>query len=349
MGRGRWVQALSVPPSLQEGWGTQIHSFFSWSTASTHVFPNLNPVKGSGTSKSVTGIFKVQLALAMILSMLIRDRLTLFLVSVLWLGLMVRPAILLAQEPVVRCDPPAGSLSRLNKAQKATFLKSQDTLLAGRYTEALKQLRDLLEELPVESPAHLAVAERAAEAALYAGETEYAITLLKPVEKHDGSDCAARTLLARAYAENGKSAERDAELTALTTLHAQSPRVPAGQLDMFLLEEHKLDSGGAVTIWYVLRPFGAMQTHLFAEVSGRSGSELVRIELNSDDGLQVYFKEQHPELAAKGERQYSLDALALNHGKPEHATIQYYDGIPAYDTVRQKIFEIAERAAKTEK
>src|SRR5271157_5113759 len=123
---------------------------------------------------------------------------------------------LTAQEPTIRCDPPAGSLSSLNRAQKKAFMESQNAFIANRYADALGQLRSLLAQLPQDTPAQSAMAERTAEAAIYAGEQTYAISLLKPIEQHDGSDCPARTLLARAYAEQGQSAERDAEIGALT-------------------------------------------------------------------------------------------------------------------------------------
>src|ERR1700749_846839 len=105
---------------------------------------------------------------------------------------------------------------------------------------------------------------------------------------------AARTLLARAYAENGQSAERDAEIDALTALHKQAPKSPAGKLDMFLLERHSLKDKRSLAIIYVLRPFGPHNTHLAADLYDGSGGEVLQIELDSDDGDQVYFKETHP-------------------------------------------------------
>jgi hypothetical protein len=190
------------------------------------------------------------------------------------------------------------------------------------------------------------MAERAAEAALEAGDRAYAISLLKPIEEHDGSDCPARTLLARAYAENGQPTERDAEISALTALHKQAPQSPAGKLDMFLLERHSLKGGGSVGIGYALRPWGPHNTHLRAEILNASGDPILLIELDSDDGDQVYFREIHPELAAKGDRCYSLDAFAadrtLPDGQIDHALIQFFEGAPSYDTVRERILAIAE-------
>jgi hypothetical protein len=256
-------------------------------------------------------------------------------------------ASLTAQELTTRCDPPSGSLARLSRTQRKAFIESQDMFIAGRYADALAELRALLAQLPPNTPAQSAMAERTAEAALEAGDRAYAISLLKPMEERDGSDCLARMLLARAYAEKGQSAERDAEISALTALHKQAPKSPAGKLDMFLLERHTLKSGGSVGIGYALRPWGPHNTHLRAEIFDASSKAILLIELDSDDGDQVYFKETHPELAAKGDRCYSLDAFGPDRppdGKIDHALIQFFDGAPTYDVVRGRILEIAERS-----
>ena len=257
---------------------------------------------------------------------------------------------LFAQELTTRCDPPAGSLARLSRAQKKAFIESQDRFLAGHFADALGELRGLLAQLPQNTPAQTAMAERTAEAALEAGDRAYAISLLKPIEERDGSDCLARVLLARADAENGQSAERDAEISALTALHKQSPESPAGKLDGFLLEQHSLKGGGTVSIWYVLRPWGPHNMHLLSEILDASGGVVLHIELDSDDGDQVYFRETHPDLAAKGDRRYSLDAFVSDKLLPDaqadhHALIQFFEGAPSYDTVRERILAIAERSA----
>ncbi|MGA3071748.1 MAG: hypothetical protein ABSD43_16190, partial [Terracidiphilus sp.] len=142
---------------------------------------------------------------------------------VLMVGSLTAQAGLTAQELTTRCDPPPGSLARLTRTQKKAFMESQNAFIANRYADALGELRSLLAQLPQDTPAQSAMAERTAEAAVYAGEQTYAISLLKPIEARNGSDCPARTLLARAYAEQGQSAERDAEISALTALHKEAP------------------------------------------------------------------------------------------------------------------------------
>jgi hypothetical protein len=262
--------------------------------------------------------------------------------TVLLSALLVIQTNLAAQGPTTRCEQAPGSLGELNQSQKKIFLKAEDMLAAGHYSDALRQFRGLLSQIPQNTPGQSVMAELTAEAALFAGDRAYAITLLKPIEEREGGDCLARTLLARAYAENGQTAERDAEISALTELRKQAPESPIGKLDFFLLEQHSLKSG-TVGIWYALRPWGAMNTHLYAQVVDGSGEATLTIQLNSDDGLQVYFKEKHPDLAANGERQFSLDA-ALPDGTG--GAIQFFDGAPTYDSLRDRILTVAERGGK---
>ena len=257
-------------------------------------------------------------------------------------GSLVAQVNVAGQSLTLRCDPPAGALARLSKSQKNTFLKSQDLFIAGRFAEALGLLRELMAQTQQNRPAQKALAERAAEAAIEAGERVYAISILKPIEMSDDSDCLAKVLLARAYAEESRSAERNAEIAALAALRAKDPKSPAAKLDAIELEKNKLKAGGTAGILYALRPWGPHNTHIYSEVVNASGKFVVRIELSSDDGDQVYFKEVHPDLAAKGERRYSLDAFGPNQ---EHALIRFFDGRPGYDEVRQMILEIAERGA----
>ncbi len=273
----------------------------------------------------------------------------LLLATALIAGSLAAHVVVSAQELTIRCDPPAGSLGQLTQPQRDAFMKSQDTFIAGHYADALGEMRSLLLQLPQNTPAQKAMTERTAEAALEAGERTYAISLLKPIEQLDGADCPARTLLARAYAEGGQSAERDAEISALTQLHQQAPKSPAGKLDVFLLEQHSLTGGAMVRIWHALRTGGPHNTYLFSEILDSSGGMILRIELDSDNADQVDFRQTHPELAAKGDRRYSLDGFAPNRtsteGTMDHALIQFFDGKPSYDAVRERILAIAERSA----
>ena len=76
---------------------------------------------------------------------------------------------------------------------------------------------------------------KTAEAAIYAGEQTYAISLLKPIQARDGSDCPARRF-SPGLCGAGSVRGRDAEIAALNKLHKQASEWPIGNLDTFLLE-----------------------------------------------------------------------------------------------------------------
>jgi hypothetical protein len=236
----------------------------------------------------------------------------------------------------------------MTRNQKKAFMESQDMFTAGRYADALGKLRGLLAQLPQNTLAQSVMAERTAEAALEAGERDYAISLLKPIE-----DTIAPTVWRERFwpgpmRRMGNRQSAMAEISALTALHKQAPDSPAGKLDIFLLEKHSLKGGGIVTIWYALRPWGPHNNHLLSEILDASGRTILRIELDSDDGDQVYFREIHPDLAAKGDRRFSLDLFGPERTLPNgtidspHALIQFFDGAPSYDVVRERILAIAE-------
>lgn len=265
--------------------------------------------------------------------------------------LFVGPLALPAQEPILRCDPPARSLAHLSHSQKQEFMKSQELLSAGRYTEALDKLRALLDDIPDDTPEQYTITERTAEAALEAGERSYAIELLKPFETSSGYDCTALSLLARAYAELRHDKERDAAIAALIALHTKDSLSPAGKLDGFIVEQQHLRNGATVRIWHMLKPFGPHNTQLIAQVRDAQDALLLSIELDSDDADQVYFRRTHPDLAAKGARRYSLDAFMTDNSDPSgqprttRSLIHTYDGFPPYNTVRDSILAIANRTS----
>lgn len=75
-----------------------------------------------------------------------------FCVAVLTVIMLMAPKSLTAQDLTARCDPPAGSLERLTQSQKKAFMESQNMFIAGRYADALAELRGLLTQLPLNTP-----------------------------------------------------------------------------------------------------------------------------------------------------------------------------------------------------
>ena len=116
----------------------------------------------------------------------------------------------------------------------------------------------------------------------------------------------ASALLAPAYAESNRDAERDVEIANLKQLHDTkfAPRI--AQLQMFLLERRVVPNG-SVRIWYGLEPWGKFNTYLFARVYDAQGSETYHVTLDSSDMDQAAWAKTHTQEAAAGERVFFLD------------------------------------------
>ena len=157
-----------------------------------------------------------------------------------------------------------------------------------------------------------------------------------------------RSLLARAYAEAGDKTQRDSELAALVALHKANPGTPVGKTTQILLEHDTLANGGGVSIWYSLEPWGQFKTYVYSRIFDKDGNQTLRVTLESSDFDQPMWAKQHADLAAKGERMFSMDGYGPDQKQPNgnitqtHMTFGFFDGHPPYDTVRDRILKIAE-------
>jgi tetratricopeptide (TPR) repeat protein len=256
-------------------------------------------------------------------------------------------ASLLAQT-VQSTRPPEDPLAALTPEQRQTFIADATLFNAGKFPEALAGFRALLANLPDGLPAHILTAKFAAEASLNMGDRPYAFALLKPIEAANPDDWQARSLLARYYAENGDKAQRDAELVALVALHKADPQSQIGKLTQFLLERDTLSNGGSVRIWYSLEPWGNFKAYISSRIFDKDGNQVLRVTLESSDFDQPMFVKEHPDLAAKGDRRFSMDGygpdqkMANGNVTQTHMLFGFFDGRPSYDVVRERIIAIAE-------
>jgi hypothetical protein len=183
---------------------------------------------------------------------------------------------------------------RLDKARK--------DFAAEHWQEAFSEFT----ELHRQSPADAKISEFLAESALNIGNTELAISLMEPIRKASPERWEASALLARAYAESNRDAERDAEIANLKQLHYTefAPRIAA--LQSILLERRVLPNG-SVRIWYGLEPWGKFNTYLFARIYDAQGVETYHVALDSSDVDQAVWAKTHAQEAAAGERVFYLD------------------------------------------
>jgi len=218
---------------------------------------------------------------------------------------------------------------------------------SGQYADALRNYKELLGEVPVSDPHHNLLAKFASESALNIGENGFVLEALLPVVTADPNDWQAAALLARLYVQTGQKALRDAELARLVDLHQRAVTPQIAKLQQIPLETVPFRDG-TIRIFFSLEPWGRYKVYLMARVYDQAGRQVFRVTLESADFDQPQFAKDHPDLAAKGVRLFSLDGYGPNIQLPNgqttqnHSTYGFYTGKPDYDTYRARVVDIAE-------
>lgn len=235
----------------------------------------------------------------------------------------------------------------LSAAQQADFAASQKSFAAGQYADALVTLKDLHERDPFNN----FVAKYAAEAAIATGDYTYAaFTLVVVLAQHD-NDWQARAMLVRCDAQEGRDKYRDAGLARLTAMYASTTDPALKQLTQFLVEQ-VATSKGSLQIFWSLKPYSGYNVYLTGKVLDPADKRTFLITLESNDAEQPAWAQKHPQLAAAGERFYSLDGYrddvaASGQVSQTHFTFAFFeDGRPTYNVLRQKMIVIAEGNGK---
>jgi hypothetical protein len=241
-------------------------------------------------------------------------------------------------------------LSQLSADQRQVYDTAARQFSAEHYADAFAAFKTLMAEIPA-GPTHLVISKYASEAALNLGDYSFAKSTLKPIAEADSNDWQAAGMLARLYAETGDKQGRDTELAHLVDLHKRAVSPQIAGMKQILIERISIPSG-SIRLWYSLEPWGAYKTHLFCRVFNTAGDQVLRIALESSDFDQPAFAKEHPDLAAAGARRFSLDGYGPQEKMPDgtikgsHMTYGFFDGQPDYDSIRQKIIEIANGVSK---
>jgi hypothetical protein len=151
--------------------------------------------------------------------------------------------------------------------------------------------------------------------------------------------------MASVYAETGDKASRDRQVAHLIDLHKKTSDPDFAKLHIFPIQKVLLKSGYAVFL-YPFEPTGKFHVYLIALVYTSAGKEDYRIELESDDVDQAFFKPKHP-----GERRFSIDTYRSSAGKPgeTQALHGFVDGVFNYDFMRDRMMEAANAEASSTK
>lgn len=237
-------------------------------------------------------------------------------------------------------------------AEQAAFQQAGRQFDAHQFAPALAAFKQLI----AQNPGNSTYKKFAAEAALNTGDATYVLTTLTPLEQIDPADWQVRMLLARAYAQSaaepGHKQKRDEELAEIIRLHLADPDSRLGKLRDFHLEDVR-QGDQLIQFYPALTPWGPYKVHLIARLSsGEPPVPGLRITLESGDGDQPLFAQQHPAEAAAGKRLFSLDGYAPDRQGPDGKTIQthytyaFFVGEPTYDEVRARILAIAANTLK---
>jgi hypothetical protein len=239
-----------------------------------------------------------------------------------------------ATEPHI--ETAAELSARFTPAQRQQFDAARKAHLATHYQDALTGFKSLLQQLPDDA----LLTKFASDSALEAGDSAYALGLLKPLVQTNVEDWQAVVMLARAAAESGDTQTRNAAMINLAILQQHGLTLP-----QYTLERLKVGPN-TMTILCALIPSGPYKPYYIARVADPKGQIFMRITLESSDGDQLMFARQHPKEAAAGAREFTLDAYretGLNQDGQRtqaHFTYKFFIGQPTYDTVREEFINV---------
>jgi hypothetical protein len=237
------------------------------------------------------------------------------------------------ESPQAHQDP----LAELSPENRALFDNLRKAAQQGNDAGVVESGKKLLPVLKPGTPLADFVAQVIATSALETGETSYALPLIKPITEAHPNDWHAAALLARLYAESGDKPLRDQQVAHILTLHKQTPDAAFAKLHTFPIQKVKLHSGYAVFL-YPFEPLKPDNAYLVALVYTKEGKADYRIELDSDDVDQAFFKPKHA-----GERRFSIDSYRQNETNPKWPESQalhgFFDGVFDYDTIRDLLLK----------
>jgi len=229
--------------------------------------------------------------------------------------------------------------------QQAQFETAKKAAGAGLWGDALAALKPLHQQLPDDAD----LTRFTAECALDAGDAAYALAQVEPLVEDKPGNWQERMLMARAYAEMHDAAKRDASLQSLAESYASGRHAKLNSVQVFLVERVAL-AKGHMDLYWSLVPWSPYHIFEMARVFDAAGQQVERLTLESGDGDQPLWAQQHPQQAAQGMRMFSMDGytdqIAANGQHTQtHFTYGFFDGRPSYDAVRDKMAAIAEGKA----
>jgi len=254
-----------------------------------------------------------------------------------------RPAILFAftvlatlaslaqQQTPTPAPPTSATPAQPVAAPLSPIDEGLNYLSSNQPARALATFQKILATDPENATANLLAASAALN--LYQG-TE-AVAYAEKAQQLAPNDWRVDTTLVAAYASANKTKERDAERAKLVALH-ESASAPsdAVKANGFLLDLFKVGNYRVEAVQY-FKPIGKFHTYYRFVVRNQANKRVWNYELHSDDLSQKSWAEAHPQEAAAGGRQYSLESAG-------DTPIEYrlFSGDPGYDELRAVVVRL---------
>jgi hypothetical protein len=240
-----------------------------------------------------------------------------------------------AGKPQTQDDP----LAELIPENRDLFNALREAAKEGRDADVLADGKKLIPGLQKDTPLADFVTLLTANAAAEAGETSYALSIAKPLSDAHGDDWRVAALLTRLYAESGNTELRDQQIVRLIDLHKRTSDPDFAKLHTFPIQKIQLHSGYALFL-YPFEPLKPHNAYLIALIYTSDGKQDYRIEIDSEDVDQAFFKPKKP-----GDRRFSIDSYRQNGTNPDWPESQalhgFIDGVFGYDAMRDRIMQIA--------
>ncbi len=231
-------------------------------------------------------------------------------------------------------------IAKLNPHQKQQFDDAWKAYEQNQYAQSLAMHQALLKDFPGDP----ILLKYASEDTLQSGDAASAMATLKPLAQADPDYWQAASLLARACAETGDKACRDAQIAHMLELHDRGVTPPRFQ--QYAVESVKVGDKNLL-INTSLVPWGNYKIYAMAKLTDSTGKLLLSITLESNDFDQPGFAKDHPEEAAKGMRRFSIDTYtetgsdSAGNRTQTQGLYKFIDGQPPYETIRTEFLKIA--------
>ncbi|WP_129208601.1 hypothetical protein [Silvibacterium dinghuense] len=175
----------------------------------------------------------------------------------------------------------------------------------------------------------------AATAALSLYKSDLAVQYAEKARQLQPDNWKVHTALVAAYAEAGKTQQRDQERDILRKLHADPHAPEAMQTSGFLVEMFPVKQYHVDAVEY-FTPVGRFHVYYRFVIRNAEGRRVWQIDAESNDFDQKSWAGAHPEEAAQGKRQFQI----VGEDTDVHTDYHMFSGLPDYDLIRAQVVSV---------